>query len=247
LPTVKPELGRAAGDGAGLGRYFDIVAFRTQPGGPSEELRGGAPSSENVAKLLNDFSEERRSTKRLRGIRRVAALLLALFTMGAHAQTEETRTLKRENGPSITYVLRTYPADAHLLRPDAKPVPTSALDSAKLIYLYLSDGDIEEAALLSNSPRRRYEVLRDYRESVGEVEFKKVFAQYMAADNRLIAEIAIDKRSLLIWDLRTGADRIAGQYFVEVDGNYLIDDVPNDQRTLLRWVLEAYRSGKIPR
>jgi hypothetical protein len=30
-----------------------------------------------------------------------------------------------------------------------------------------------------------------------------------------------------------------------VDGAYLIDDVPNDARTSLRWVLEAYRSGKI--
>ena len=32
-----------------------------------------------MAKLLNDFSEERRSTKRLRWIRRVAVLLLVLF------------------------------------------------------------------------------------------------------------------------------------------------------------------------
>ena len=174
----------------------------------------------------------------------LATLLLAL---GAHAQTEETHTLQREDGTSVTYVLRTYPADAHLLSPDARPTPTTPLNSAKLIILHLSDGDIEDAALLSNSPRRRYEELRNYRERVGEEEFKRVFAQYLAADNRLIAEIAIDNRSLLIWDLRTGATRIAGQYFVEIDGSYLIDDVPNEQRTHLRWVLEAYRAGKLPR
>jgi hypothetical protein len=173
----------------------------------------------------------------------LAGMLLAL---AAHAQTEEIRTLAREDGTSVTYTLRTYPPDAHLLRPDIKPVPTSALDSAKLIYLHLSDGDIEQAALLSNSPRRRFEVLRDYRESVGEAEFKRVFAQYLAPENRLLAEIAIDNRRLLVWDLRPSVKQIAGQYFVEVDGAYLIDDVPNEQRTRLRWVLEAYRTGKIP-
>ena len=173
----------------------------------------------------------------------LATLLLAL---GAQAQIEETRTLSREDGSSVTYTLRTFPADAHLLRPDVKPDPASALDTAKLIYLHLSDGDIEGAALLSNSPKRRYEVLREYRESVGEADFKRVFAQYLAPENRLLAEIAIDNRRLLVWDLREGAKQIAGQYFVEVEGTYLIDDVPNEQRTRLRWVLEAYRSGKIP-
>lgn len=173
----------------------------------------------------------------------LAGMLLALTAQG---QTEETRTLSRDDGTRVTYTLRTYPPDAHLLRPDAKPVPTSALDSAKLIYLYLSDGDIEQAALLSNSPKRRFEVLREYRESVGEAEFKRVFAQYLAPENRLLAEIALDNRRLLVWDLREGAKQIAGQYFVEVDGAFLIDDVPNEQRTRLRWVLEAYRAGNIP-
>lgn len=162
------------------------------------------------------------------------------------AQAQETRTLEREDGTTVSYTLRSYPPDAHLRRPDARPTSGSALESAKLINLYLSDGDIEQAALLSNSPRRRYAVLRDYRESVGEAEFKRVFGQYLTPENRLIAEIAIDNRRLLVWDLREGAKQIAGQYFVEVDGAFLIDDVPNEQRMRLRWILDAYRSGKIP-
>ena len=175
-------------------------------------------------------------------------LLAALvFAIGVRAQTEETRTLEVEGGASVTYTLRTHPANAHLLRPAAELAPTSALNAAKLLNLHLSTGDIEEAALLSNSPRRRFEVLRDYRESVGEDDFKRVFAQYFYPENRLVAEIAIDRHSLLIWDLREGATRIAGQYYVEVDGRYLIDDVPNDTRTRLRWVLEAYRAGNLSR
>ena len=59
-----------------LPRFSDAICILE----PFEEhLVVGTVSSETTKKLLNDFSEERRSTKRLRWIRRVAALLLALF------------------------------------------------------------------------------------------------------------------------------------------------------------------------
>jgi hypothetical protein len=168
------------------------------------------------------------------------------FAAALHAQTEESRTLELDGGGRVTYTLRTHPADAHLARTTGELAPTSALNAAKLLNLHLSAGDIEEAAMLSNAPRRRFEVLKEYRESVGAEEFKRVFAQYFYPENRLLAEIAIGNHRLLIWNLRDGASRIAGQYFVEIEGRYLVDDVPNDARTSLRWVLEAYRSGKLP-
>jgi hypothetical protein len=188
----------------------------------------------------------------MRSNRGQSPLLVAALAAGIclastpYAQTEETRTLEVSGGGSVAYTLRTYPADAHVARPSGELAPKTALDAAKLLNLHLSSGDIEEAALLSNAPRRRFEVLRDYRESVGEEEFKRVFAQYFLPQNRLAAEIAIGRHSLLIWDLKEGATRIAGQYFVEIDGRYLVDDVPNDTRTSLRWVLDAYRAGKLP-
>jgi hypothetical protein len=192
-----------------------------------------------------------RGTQLPRSIPGNVALTLFILAVPALAQTGETRTLQVDSGASVAYVLRKHPADAHLARPAKDLAPTSALDVAKLLNLHLSTGDIEEAALLSNAPRRRFEVLRDYRESVGEEEFKRVFAQYFLPENRLVAEIVIDKHRLLVWELRTSAPSapgvLAGQYFVEVDGRYFIDDAPNDTRTRLRWVLEAYRNGRLPR
>ncbi|MEO8142964.1 MAG: hypothetical protein ABI654_02010 [Betaproteobacteria bacterium] len=177
----------------------------------------------------------------------VAALAAGIFfAAAAHAQKEESRTLALEGGGRVSYTLRTHPADAHLARPAGELAPTSALNAAKLLNLHLSSGDIEEAALMSNAPRRRFEVLKEYLEAVGAEEFKRVFAQYFFPENRLLAEIAIGNHRLLIWNLKDGASRIAGQYFVEIEGRYLVDDVPNDERTSLRWVLEAYRSGKLP-
>lgn len=186
-------------------------------------------------------------------LRTLAAGALLAAAAPLFAQSEEARTLELEGGVRIAYTLRSHPAGAHLVRPEAALAPDSALNAAKLLNLHLSTGDIEEAALLSNAPRRRYEVLRDYRASIGEDEFKRVFAEYFYPENRLLAEIAIDRHRLLVWELRGDAKaggapaRLAGQYFVEVEGRYLIDDVPNDQRTRLRWILEAYRSGKLPR
>jgi hypothetical protein len=178
-------------------------------------------------------------------MRLALAFLAALPLSTAQAQSEETRTLEVDGGAKVTYTLHLHPAGAHVAPGD--PAPTSALSTAKLLSRHLAAGDLTEAALLSNAPRRRFEVLRDFQESVGAEEFKRVFAQYLSGENRLLAEIAIDKHRLLVWDLRGGTTRVAGQYFVEIDGRYLIDDVPNDVRTRLRWVLEAYRAGKIAR
>ena len=180
-----------------------------------------------------------------------AALVAALVAPGALlAQAEATRSLELENGERITYTLRTYPADAHIARPAAALAPTSALDAARLLNLHLSTGDLEEAALLSNAPRRRFEVLQDYRRSVGDDEFKRVFAQYLIPENRLVAEIGIGQHRLLIWEMKqipaAQGSHLAGQYFVEIEGRYLVDDVPSATRASLRHVLEAYRAGKIP-
>ena len=181
----------------------------------------------------------------------LAALALAT---PLHAQTDETHALELESGERIAYTVRTHPADAHVRRPEAELAPTSALDAAKLLNLHLSTGDIEEAALLSNSPRRRYEVLHEYRQSVGEEEFKRVFAQYFVPENRLVAEVAIGRHRLLVWELKDGSagvspplSHLAGQYFVEVDGRYFMDDVPNETRNHLRRILEAWRAAKTSR
>lgn len=176
-----------------------------------------------------------------------AALLAAAPAL--RAQDGEPRTLEVEGEGRIEYRLRTHPADAHVLTPAVALAPDSALNAAKLLNLHLSTGDLEEAAVLSTSPKRRFEVLQDYRQSVGAEAFKRVFAQYFDPANRLLAEVAIDKHRLLIWELRGAPgtpSHLAGQYFIEVDGRYLLNDVPSPARAQLRRVLEAYRAGKLP-
>jgi hypothetical protein len=59
-----------------------------------------------------------------------------------------------------------------------------------------------------------------------------------------VAEVALGEHRLLVWDLGEAGHRLAGQYYVEVEGKFLMDDVPSEKRTQLRRVLEAYRTGK---
>jgi len=114
----------------------------------------------------------------------------------------------------------------------------SARPTAERILKHLAAGDIDAAAALSNAPERRAHVLRDYRDSVGEAEFRRVFAQYAARS--VAREIAIGERRLVMWDLD---GPLSAQYFVRAGGQFLLDDVPNDQRAELRRVLRSLRQA----
>ncbi|HEV3010066.1 MAG TPA: hypothetical protein VGX52_13610, partial [Burkholderiales bacterium] len=121
-------------------------------------------------------------------------------------------------------------------------VEPSAADSARpaamRVLRHLAEGDIEAAARLSNAPRERLEVLRDYRNRVGEEEFKRLFGRYFSPENRVIAEVAFGARRLLVWDLGEAGNHFAGQFYIALDGRFLMDDVPSPARSELRRVLE---------
>ncbi len=168
---------------------------------------------------------------------------LALLANSALAQSYAVRTIEIE-GETIQYGIRAFAPGANAVDGPAKLEPTSALDTAKLIGRHLAAGSGEDAAMLSNSPRRRFEVLRDYKDSVGEDGFKQVYAEYFDPRNQVLAEIAIGEHSLLVWHLRE-ANRYAGQFFVRMDGRTLMDDVPSPARVRLRKLLEAVRDGRL--
>ena len=172
----------------------------------------------------------------------VPALLAAAALANAQPFAERSVEL---DGETLRYSIRAFAPDAHLIETATQTAPASALQTAKVLNRFLSLGNLEEAALLSNAPRRRFEVFRDYQRSVGEEGFKRVFAEYFHPENRLVAEVLMDRHSLLVWHLRE-KDHYAGQYYVEVEGQVFMDDAPGEARSKLRRVLEAIRAGQIP-
>jgi hypothetical protein len=119
----------------------------------------------------------------------------------------------------------------------------SAQPVAVQLLTHLAAGEIDAAAQLSNEPARRAGVLRDYLERVGEAEFRRVYAQYLEPQNRVVAEIAVGPRRLIIWDLETAGHRLAGQYYIEADGRFLMDDRPGPERQALQRVLADHRKN----
>ena len=113
----------------------------------------------------------------------------------------------------------------------------SALPIAQQILQHLAAGDIHAAAAFSNAPEQRAELLRAYRDRVGESEFRRVFAEY--ASKPILREIAIGERRLLMWHLD---GPLGAQYYVRAGDTFLMDDVPSDQRIELRRVLNSYRN-----
>jgi hypothetical protein len=164
-------------------------------------------------------------------LRLACVLALCAAALAAHA---EERTLDIGGGKSIRYSV----LDA------ASPAQASATGTALQIVRLLADGRIEEASVLSNSPQRRLEVLRDYRASVGEQEFRRVFGQFLRPENRVMAELAMERHRLVIWDLGEADHHLAAQYFVEADGKFVLDDVPSEARANLRRVLQSYRASR---
>ena len=134
----------------------------------------------------------------------------------------------REAGP---YQLIENPAES------AQPVAVQILQ-------HLAAGEIDQAAKFSNAPERRAEVLREFRARVGEEEFKRVYSEYLAPGNRVIAEVALGPRRLLVWKLGTAGDRIVGQYYVRGDDRFLMDDERTPERAELTKALATYRSTK---
>jgi hypothetical protein len=117
----------------------------------------------------------------------------------------------------------------------------SARPAALGILKHLAAGELEAAAALSNAPQRRLEVLRGFRDAVGEATFKQLFARYFAPENRIVLEAAIGPHRLLVWELGEAGHQLVGQYFVEVGGAFLMDDVPSAERRRLQRVLESQR------
>ena len=180
-----------------------------------------------------------------RGKRGLSPFLLALlFACAPGARADEQRVLDLGNGERVGYAFRVYAADAHLLDARTELGPSSALNTAKLVTRYLSEGRIEDASLLSNSPKARYARLRESFEGWSEGDFRRAYGRYFAAENRIVGEVSIDGHRLLMWHLKD-TDHVAAFFLVEIEGRVLLDDMPNQTRSSLRRVLEAYRNGKM--
>lgn len=169
---------------------------------------------------------------------------LATCAPGAFAQPFAEQTVQL-NGESLHFSIRAFAPGANFIDPAAALEPVSALDTAKLLNRFLTAGNIEEAAMLSNAPRRRFEVLRAYRDAVSEDGFKQVYAEYFYPENRVVAEVSMGSHSLLVWHLRA-SKRYAGQFYVQIDGKFYVDDRPGPTRTALRRLLDAIREGRLP-
>lgn len=156
----------------------------------------------------------------------LACLVLAAATPAGAAE----EVLELPGGRELAYTL----VDASARLPSAAPTAIRILE-------HLANGRIDEAAALSNAPKRRREVLESYRAKVGDGTFRDLYARYLEPQNHVMAEVAIGAHRLLVWSLGDAEGQVAGQFFVEVGGRFLMDDVPSATRRDLRLVLEHYR------
>ncbi len=162
-------------------------------------------------------------------MRSFIALTVLLVSVAAYG---EERSLTLADGGTVRYEL-IVPGQAS---------PASAAATAKRFIRLLAAGKIEEASLLSNAPKRRFKVLKDYEREVGNKEFRRIYSRLLEPVNPLLAEVAIGDHRLIVWDLGEAKHELAAQYYVLVEGRFFMDDAPNDTRAELRRVLLAWRA-----
>jgi hypothetical protein len=166
----------------------------------------------------------------LRRLVRASLVVAALASVAAMAGAEE-RALELPEGRRIHYTLLD----------EATRLP-SAFATASRVLTHLANGEVEAAARLSNAPERRREVLEDYRARVGDAEFRRIYGRFLEPGNRVTAEIAMGEHRLLVWTLGEASGALVGQFYVEVDGRFVMNDVPGPTRADLRHILRAYQS-----
>ena len=162
---------------------------------------------------------------------------LSLF-FALWAATGCSQTLERE---AESDALREFAADAHLLDPNEKLQPSSALNAAKLATRYLSEGRLEEVALLSNAPKARFDRLREALQGWAPEDFRRAYGPFFDADSWIVGEVAQGPHHLIMWR-RGDLGHIAGYLLVEIGGKYFLDDVPSPERSRLRRILESFRA-----
>jgi hypothetical protein len=135
--------------------------------------------------------------------------------------------------------------NAHLLDPRQALQPNSALNTAKLAVRYLSEGKLEEVALLSNAPKARFERLREALNGWAPEDFRRTYGPFFSEDSWIVGELADGPHHLIVWR-RGDIGDVVGYLLVEIDGRYFLDDVPSPQRSRLRRALESLRAGEGP-
>jgi hypothetical protein len=175
--------------------------------------------------------------------RRLALLTWLLLLVATAAGAEEMRVLELEGGGQIRYTFQTHSAEAHRLDPSVELAPTDAFNTAILVTRHLAAGRIEEASLLSNAPKARYERLRESLAGWTEADFVRAYGRYFDPGSRILGKATIGKHHLLMWYLKDN-DYLTGYFIVDVEGKFLLDDIPSEARSQLRQVLEAHRAGR---
>jgi len=163
---------------------------------------------------------------------------LAVFLFAAMAQAEEMRVSidGKEIRMDRTMLNREITKDDR-----DKGNQTSALACSFSIYNLLAKGDIQGAAKLSVSPSKAAEKWTNYRERIGDEDFKKMMADYFSSGNVAIAELYLGDDTMLVVKTEDGP---VAQFYQKRGGKYLMTDEPTSGKILGR-VLNMLREGRI--
>jgi hypothetical protein len=170
----------------------------------------------------------------------IPALVLALAGLAAGGGPV-TRTWNTDTG-EINYQLTAFEPPLKITR--QLQSDNGAVNASLQLYRALGTADISTAAAMSNDRERTYAKYERYVERLGMAEFKKMFLSYFVGGASYTHELVIGEHHMLLVE-DPADDTIAAQFYVRVEGKYLIDEKPGPERDQLGRLFMAVREGKL--
>lgn len=145
--------------------------------------------------------------------------ILLVFNMENKTMTK-TFTI---DGQQVTCTVEEFIPPLVFKNDSSKMNQTTPVNCSHLFYSFLSKGDIDGAAALSNDPAKVKEKFLRQKERAGNEEFKKMYLDYFEGKATLKYQFSLGKsRMLIIHSEDMGVDLC--QFYVEDSNKFLVEE-----------------------
>ncbi|MFA6438756.1 MAG: hypothetical protein WCX28_05565 [Bacteriovoracaceae bacterium] len=169
-----------------------------------------------------------------------------MFVICAVANGQETTIQKNfsATGITITYRLKLYAPPYVFKKNDAMLNQASVLHCSHLFYSKLAEGNIAEAAAVSDNPEKVKAKFTRFTERVGKDEFLKLFGGYFSGTAEARAELTIGNHTMLvIYD--SGNKMFMGQMYAKEKSQYVVAEREHKDLDQLGRLLSALQDGAL--
>ncbi len=168
----------------------------------------------------------------------IIALVPIIFTPGPENKTvTKTYTIDDQQ---VIVAIEAFTPPILVKKELSKMNQASAMNCSLLFYSFLSKGDINSAATLSNDPAKVKDKYVRQKERAGETEFKKMYADYFEGKALIKYHFSLEKSHMLIVHSEDMGMDMA-QFYIEESGKFFVDEREGAEKDRLAKIFQQLK------